>query len=89
MPATAAAPYALTNPLSLIVDKPREDFTRGDLLRVIEEKQIERLTFHYTGLDGKYKELRLPVADEGRAGGADGSRPHSANWHRRLHDSGD
>ena len=25
--------YALTNPISLIVDKPREEFTREDLIR--------------------------------------------------------
>jgi len=43
--------YALENPMSLIVDKPREDFTREDLIRVIEEKQIKRITFHYTALD--------------------------------------
>jgi glutamine synthetase len=70
---TEAAPrhhtttYALSNPVEQIADKPRADFTRDDLLRVIEEKQIERITFHYTGLDGKYKELKLPVSDARRA----------------------
>ena len=42
--------YALTNPICLLVDKPREEFTREDLLRVIEQKQIERITLHYTCL---------------------------------------
>jgi hypothetical protein len=28
------------------------------LKKVIGEKQIERITFHYTALDGKLKELR-------------------------------
>jgi glutamine synthetase len=55
--------YALVNPISLIVNKPREEFTREDLIKVVEEKQIERITFHYTALDGKLKELKLPVAD--------------------------
>lgn len=55
--------YALANPISLIVDKPREEFTREDLIRVIEEKAIERITFHYTALDGKIKELKLPIAN--------------------------
>ncbi len=59
--------YALTNPISVIVDKPREDFTREDLLKVIVEKNIERITFHYTALDGKLKELRLPVANRYQA----------------------
>src|SRR5512142_1984394 len=61
------SPYALTNPISLIVDKPREQFTREDLIRVIEEKQIERITFHYTALDGKYKELKIPIANRYQA----------------------
>ena len=56
--------YALSNPLSVLLDKSREEFTREDMARVIEEKQIERITFHYTGLDGKFKELKLPVIDQ-------------------------
>ena len=59
--------YALTNPVSMILDKPREDFTRKDLLRIIEEKRIERITFHYTSIDGKMKELKLPVANRRQA----------------------
>ncbi len=59
--------YALSNPVEQIADKPRCDFTRDDLLRVLEERQIERITFHYTGLDGKYKELKLPVGNARRA----------------------
>jgi glutamine synthetase len=55
--------YALTNPICQIVDKSREQFTREDLIKVIETQQIERITFHYTGLDGKYKELNIPIAD--------------------------
>ena len=53
--------YVLSNPLCLLLDKPKEDFNREDLLRVIEEKQIERITFHYTALDGKMKELKIPI----------------------------
>lgn len=56
-------PYSLANPLSILIDKTPEEFTRGDFLRVIDEKRIERITFHYTALDGKLKELKLPVAD--------------------------
>jgi len=55
--------YALSNPLSLLLDKDRKDFTMTDLLKVILEKKIERLTFHYTALDGKLKELKLPIAN--------------------------
>lgn len=56
--------YLLTNPLCIFLDKEREDFTREDLLKVIKEKQIERLTFHYTALDGKLKELKIPISSK-------------------------
>lgn len=55
--------YALTNPLSFLLDKPREDFSRNDLIKIVEQNGIERITFHYTALDGKLKELKIPVAD--------------------------
>jgi glutamine synthetase len=58
---------ALANPLMLLLDKERADFTRTDLLRVIKEKSIERLTFHYTSLDGKLRELKLPFSDHAQA----------------------
>jgi glutamine synthetase len=57
----------LANPLCHLLDKPREDFTREDLLRIVEQCRVERITFHYTALDGKYKELRLPVSSIQRA----------------------
>ena len=43
--------YALANPLSVLLDKDPQDFTRSDFLKVIDEKHIERITFHYTALD--------------------------------------
>ncbi len=54
--------YALTNPLSLLLNKPVEEFQRADLLKIIEKKQIERITFHYTAIDGRLKELKLPIS---------------------------
>ncbi|MFB0564383.1 MAG: glutamine synthetase beta-grasp domain-containing protein [Candidatus Aminicenantaceae bacterium] len=59
--------YALTNPLVAILNKPSRDFQRADFLRVIRQKQIERITFHFTALDGKLKELKLPVSDSHQA----------------------
>jgi glutamine synthetase len=58
---------ALANPLMRLLDKDRIDFTRADMLRVIEEKGIERLTFHYTSLDGKFRELKLPFSSREQA----------------------
>jgi len=51
---------ALTNPLSRMIDKDREEFTRADLLKIAAEQGIERFTFHYTGIDDQLKELKLP-----------------------------
>ena len=52
----------LANPLELFLDKARDQFTRADMLRVINERNIERIAFHYTGIDGQLKELKLPVS---------------------------
>lgn len=54
--------FALSNPLTAFLGKPAADFVRADILKVIEQKQIERVTFHYTALDGKLKELKIPAA---------------------------
>jgi glutamine synthetase len=59
--------YALNNPLSTILNKPPHDFRRDDLIKVIEQNQIERITFHYVGIDGRLKELKIPIADKKRA----------------------
>src|ERR1043166_5443374 len=65
MPATLSAhshhAFGLQNPLCRMIDKERDDFTREDLLKVIGDAEIERITFHYTALDGKFKELKLPI----------------------------
>jgi glutamine synthetase len=53
--------FALENPISKLTGKPRCELTREDIIKVVIEQQIERITFHYTGLDGKIKELRLPI----------------------------
>lgn len=80
--------YTLANPISLLVDKPREAFTRADLLHVIETKQIERLTFHYTGLDSKLKELTLPISNRQQAERilADGERVDGSSIFKGLVD---
>jgi glutamine synthetase len=59
--------YALTNPLSLLLNKSAYEFQRSDLLKIIEKKQIERITFHYTAIDGRLKELKLPISNKHRA----------------------
>lgn len=53
--------YVLANPVAVFLDKPAQDLTRADLVRLVEEKHLERITFHYTALDGRLKELKIPV----------------------------
>jgi len=55
--------YTLANPLSVLLNKSPYDFQRKDFLEVVGQKQIERITFHYTALDGKLKELKIPVSN--------------------------
>lgn len=59
--------YALMNPLATFLNKRPDEFQREDLIRVINQKQLERITFHYTALDGRLKELKLPVSSRSRA----------------------
>lgn len=59
--------FALANPVSIFCDKEREDFTREDLIKVIMKQGIERITFHYTAIDGKVKELKIPVVCRSQA----------------------
>ncbi|HNY89958.1 MAG: Glutamine synthetase 1 [bacterium ADurb.Bin431] len=81
--------YALANPISVLLDKPREEFTRRDLLRVIEERQMERITLHYTALDGKLKELKIPLANRSQADHilADGERADGSSLFKGMVDA--
>ncbi len=57
--------FALANPLSALIGKAASEFVRADFVKFIETRGIERVTFHYTGIDGKLKELKLPALDRG------------------------
>ncbi len=59
--------FALANPISLFTNKDKESLTREDLIKVILEQRIERITFHYTGIDGKIKELKIPITSRRHA----------------------
>lgn len=53
--------HLLSYTLSNLLNKPSHDFQRADFLKVIEQKKTERITFHYTAVDGRLKELKFPV----------------------------
>lgn len=80
--------YALTNPLSLVLEKAPTDFTREDLVRVLEERRLEKITFHYTALDGKYKELKIPITSRLQAEQilADGERVDGSSLFKGMVD---
>jgi glutamine synthetase len=82
--------YALTNPISSILGKSREEFTREDLVKVVEEKKIEKITLHYVALDGKLKELKIPFANRYQAERilADGERVDGSSLFRGVVDIG-
>ena len=55
--------YNSANPLSALLNKKAEDYTRADILRAVKYFGIEFLTFHYLGIDGRMRSLKLPFAD--------------------------
>jgi glutamine synthetase len=84
------SPYPLANPLSALLGKPCADFRRTDMLRVIERLCLQRITFHYTGLDGRLKELAIPVIDRRQVDTilADGERVDGSSLFEGMIDVG-
>lgn len=59
--------FALSNPISIITGKSPENLTREDIIDIIISQKIERITFLYTSIEGKLRELRIPIADRNQA----------------------
>lgn len=51
----------MTRMLSSLMGIVSENIQRSDLIHFINENNIRRLTFHYAGLDGKLKDLIIPL----------------------------
>ncbi len=49
------------NPIVKYLRKPAVEFTRYDIIRFIEENQIEQVNFHYVGEDMKLKTLNFVI----------------------------
>lgn len=49
------------NKIVKFLRKPAAEFTRHDIIRYIEENQIEQLNFRYVGEDGKLKTLNFVI----------------------------
>lgn len=79
----------LSSPLEQYLNKSRYEFTRSDILKYVKENSIKFFTFHYTGLDGKLKDLKLPLVDLQDAEKllAGGERVDGSNLFRGLVDA--
>ena len=49
------------NPLVAFLEKPMSEFTKADILKVIEEFQIEMINFRYMADDGKLHTLNFVI----------------------------
>jgi len=78
------------NPVAVLLDKEPKDFKRQDFLKLIEDRKLEKITFHYIGLDGKPKELKIPVVNPLQAETilAEGERVDGSSLYKGLVDMG-
>jgi glutamine synthetase len=51
------------NPLVQYLNKPSEEFTRQDLIKYIEDYNIEMINFRYVGWDGRLKTLNFIISN--------------------------
>lgn len=49
------------NPLTRFLNKPRELFTKKDIIHFCENNEIKMINFRYTGADGRLKTLNFPI----------------------------
>lgn len=56
--------FALENPITLLTGKPKELWTRKDFTNVIESLSLERITFHYVAIDGKPRQMQIPIQNK-------------------------
>jgi len=50
------------NPLVQYLNKPADEFTRADLVKYIEDHNIEMVNFRYAGGDGRLKTLNFVIS---------------------------
>ena len=52
------------NKIVQFLGKPAEEFTKQDLIKFIEEKEIEMMNFRYIGGDGRLKTLNFVITSK-------------------------
>ena len=50
------------NPLVQYLNKPAEEFTRQDIMKYVEDNNIEMINFRYVGWDGRLKTLNFIIS---------------------------
>ncbi len=56
--------FALENPISVVTNKSKEEWTRKDFINVIHNFNLERITFHYIAIDGKPRQMQIPIQNK-------------------------
>jgi len=52
------------NKIVQFLEKPAEEFTKQDLIKFIEDREIERVNFRYAGGDGRLKTLNFIISSK-------------------------
>lgn len=52
------------NPVVAFLQKPAEDFTKADIIRLIENNDVKMVNFMYPGGDGKLKTLNFVISNK-------------------------
>jgi len=53
-----------SNKIVQYLGKPSEEFTKGDLIKFIEENEIQMVNFRYIGRDGRLKTLNFIISNK-------------------------
>ncbi|TET37750.1 MAG: glutamine synthetase [Planctomycetota bacterium] len=79
------------NPMLRAIGKPPSDWRRKDLIAYVRESGIERINFRYASIDGRLKELKIPVASRRQLDRvlASGERLDGSNPFRGVVDPGE
>ncbi|MGB9912572.1 MAG: glutamine synthetase beta-grasp domain-containing protein [Candidatus Kapaibacteriota bacterium] len=56
--------FALENPISTLTKKDKNDWTRKDFISLIHTLNLERITFHYVAIDGKPRQMQIPIQNK-------------------------
>ncbi len=53
--------FGINNPIQILTNKPKEELSRADLINIIKQLELERITFHYVAIDGRLRQMQIPI----------------------------